>query len=448
MQRHAILAALLCCAACGRSSSTTSSTTQASAVPSEAAPKSAPPAASVDAHDAGSKTSDGAPNLLALVPSRVAVSSTVVNPHDFPEHLIDGKADTAWNSKTGDLHGWIAFRVPKDAQVEAIQLTAGFDKKKGNVDLFTSNHRITKVAISRDGQKLKEASLDPAKRGLQTIAVDGPGGDYRIDVVETLPGSRKEWKELTVSELKVLGRPGKERRHGDEALRVAMGSLDEEPQPMDYEEADQESVAPQTSIAALCSTYVKTWDGVPASDMVPDMKRGKPSCAEEGTAPSFTAAAPYKSVHVVRLDDGLGREKGLVVETAKGFWLTPVRWARRGDPLDPGCPSIVRPETLEELHVENGYLVAIYGGTRQTYVETPLGPNDPGYREMLVRSLYWGKEDAKAMLTFRHWNAQYQEAFGAKTQPHWFNKVEWNTLPWKDLKNFYVDPSGTVRLQN
>ena len=96
-----------------------------------------------------------------------------------------------------------------------------FDKKKGDVDLFTANHRITKIAVSRDGQKLKEASLDPTKRGLQSIAIDGPGGDYRIDVLETLPGSRKDWKELTVSELKVVGRPGKERRRGGEALRGA-----------------------------------------------------------------------------------------------------------------------------------------------------------------------------------------------------------------------------------
>ena len=452
MQRRALFVALLACTACGRSSRAPSGSARASDASGEASPKSAPPVESVasarpTAHDTPPETTKTAPNLLAVVPSRVAVSSTVVNPRDFPEHLIDGKADTAWNSKTGDLHGWIAFRVPTDAKVDAIQLTSGFDKKKGDVDLFTANHRITKIAVSRDGQKLKEASLDPTKRGLQSIAIDGPGGDYRIDVLDTLPGSRKDWKELTVSEFKVVGHPGKERRRGDEALRVAMGSLDERPLPMEWEEPEQESSVPQATIAALCVSFVKTWDGAPVSEMYEGLKRDKPSCVEEAPAPAFTPAAPYKSVHVVRLDNGLGHGKGLVVETARGFWLPPIQWATRDDPTDPGCPSVVRPETIEEIHVENGYLVVIYGGTRTTYVDTPLGPEDPGNRELLVRSVYWGKEDAKGVLSFRHWNAQYQEAFGTKTQPHWAKKVDYRSLPWSDLRNFYVDPTGAIRLQ-
>ena len=44
-------------------------------------------------------------DLLHVVPCVVAVSSKVDNPKDFPEHLVDGKNETAWNSKTGDLHG-------------------------------------------------------------------------------------------------------------------------------------------------------------------------------------------------------------------------------------------------------------------------------------------------------------------------------------------------------
>ena len=42
-----------------------------------------------------------APNLLDVVPAKLAVSSTVANPRDFPEHLVDGRADTAWLRAVG-----------------------------------------------------------------------------------------------------------------------------------------------------------------------------------------------------------------------------------------------------------------------------------------------------------------------------------------------------------
>jgi hypothetical protein len=47
-------------------------------------------------------------DLLGIVPAKIAVSSAVRNPRDFPEHLVDGDPNTAWNSQTGDLAGaWI-----------------------------------------------------------------------------------------------------------------------------------------------------------------------------------------------------------------------------------------------------------------------------------------------------------------------------------------------------
>nr|MCU0685220.1 hypothetical protein [Polyangiaceae bacterium] len=57
---------------------------------------------------------------------------------DFPEHLIDGKPETAWNGKTGDLvGGWVAFRLPSGVRVRRIELSAGFDKVSSAGDLFT-----------------------------------------------------------------------------------------------------------------------------------------------------------------------------------------------------------------------------------------------------------------------------------------------------------------------
>ena len=65
----------------------------------------------VDA-DAGAT---GVPNLLALVPSKIAVSSTVDNPRDFPEHLMDGKLETRHciNSKSKTYEGdqWVRVEV-------------------------------------------------------------------------------------------------------------------------------------------------------------------------------------------------------------------------------------------------------------------------------------------------------------------------------------------------
>jgi hypothetical protein len=79
-------------------------------------------------------------NLLVSAPTTVAVSSTVDNAKIVPAHLVDGKLDTAWNSRTGDLVGaWVAVRVPKEAHVTSIKLTAGFVKSDKTGDLFAMN---------------------------------------------------------------------------------------------------------------------------------------------------------------------------------------------------------------------------------------------------------------------------------------------------------------------
>ncbi len=117
-------------------------------------------------------------DLLHTVDCTVAVSSKVDNPRDSPEHLVDGKNETAWNGRTGDLRGSISFRVPKGARVLRVEITAGFDKVNAEGDLFTMNHRITKVRLEREGKLVKEASLDPTRRDLQPIDVDEAGGDF------------------------------------------------------------------------------------------------------------------------------------------------------------------------------------------------------------------------------------------------------------------------------
>ena len=169
-------------------------------------------------------------NLLGSVPSTVAVSSTVANANLIPEHLVDGKLSTAWNSKTGELVGsWIAVRLPADVQVKMIKLTAGFMHKNQSGDLFTMNPRIKKVRISRGGQVVVEQALDIDNRGLQEISVNMPGGDFEIRMLEVAPGSKPNWNETCVSELEVWGTLGATIKETKSKPAMRIGSLDAAP---------------------------------------------------------------------------------------------------------------------------------------------------------------------------------------------------------------------------
>jgi hypothetical protein len=158
---------------------------------------------------APSARADDAPlvNLLTSVPSTIAVSSTVDNVRIRPEHIADGKLETAWNSATGQILGaWVEVRVPAGTQIKQIKLTPGFsvvDKKQG--DLFTKNARIKKLRLYHGGRPIKDVTLDATRRDLQTIEVDLAGGDFRLEVIAAEPGSKKTWREASISELEVWG---------------------------------------------------------------------------------------------------------------------------------------------------------------------------------------------------------------------------------------------------
>src|SRR5262249_18060984 len=131
-------------------------------------------------------------DLLHAVPTVLAVSSVVRNNNNHPAHLVDGKLNTAWNSRTGNLNGaFIAVRLPRDVQVQGISLSVGYTHNNAEGDLFLMNPRIRRVRISRDGTSLGEFPLDPDRRNLQLIALKGPGGDYKIEVVDFLMGTKK-----------------------------------------------------------------------------------------------------------------------------------------------------------------------------------------------------------------------------------------------------------------
>lgn len=164
-------------------------------------------------------------DLLHALEADVAVSTAYRDRASQADALVDGSLETAWNSRTGQLAGsWIEVRVPADARVTSIQMTAGFTHVQGANDLFTGNHRVARVRVSRDGTVLGEHALDVESRALQTLPVTGAGGVYRVEVIEVRPGTRANWRETCVSELRVMGRHP-QARAGQRVPRTAIGAL-------------------------------------------------------------------------------------------------------------------------------------------------------------------------------------------------------------------------------
>jgi hypothetical protein len=151
-----------------------------------------------------------------------SVASSVLHPTE----LVDGRLETAWNSAQDDTRGaWIAFRLSADVQVTKIRMTSGFVKVEGDLDYFTANSRLAKVRVQRDGEAVGEYPLDPESRGLQDLAVSGPGGEYRIEVVDLVPGRSRRWRQTCVSELEVWGFPGRSAPARPTSPTVRVGSF-------------------------------------------------------------------------------------------------------------------------------------------------------------------------------------------------------------------------------
>ncbi|MDB4995463.1 MAG: hypothetical protein JWM74_2895 [Myxococcaceae bacterium] len=314
---------------CGESSST-----------SEPAEAAAPIASGAKA-DAGPV--DPIVNLLYTTPAVVAVSSKVDNPKDFPEHLIDGKPETAWNGKTGDLvGGWIAFRVPQDAHVNVIAMSAGFDKRsKTGDDLFSQNHRIARVRVSRNGAALKEVSFNLGKRTPQDIKVDAAGGDFKIEVLEVAPGTKAEWRELTVSELAVWGTRGATRLEGTHLPSVRVGGLDAVDAGADAGAAPasgKPTRGPFASLAAFCASHEAEWKPRFAAekDDYPGFIEG-PYCTVSGEALlSEKAPARILEARVVVLTTHDARNQHVAIKTRRGWFITPAIVGTE-ELRNPGC---------------------------------------------------------------------------------------------------------------
>jgi hypothetical protein len=177
------------------------------------APKEPPPAI-VQVGDAAvvdGTAVDAAPARVDLgrsVPLTIRVSSQVRNAKILPRHIADGNLATAWNSATGELVGtWLEVELDGASVVEELRLTVGFTGRgpKGE-DYFTMNPRIAKLSVRADGGAAQVVALDPARRDLQSIAVRATKV-VRIEVVELVPGTKKNWREVSISELEAWGTP-------------------------------------------------------------------------------------------------------------------------------------------------------------------------------------------------------------------------------------------------
>jgi len=218
-------------------------------------------------------------DLLHASSAIVAVSSIVVNPAISAFDLVDDDLKSAWNARTGDAHPWIAFRVPKAARVDTIRMTVGFTTTGPEGDYFTMNLRIDKVRILHDGVLVREVDLDPENRGLQDIPIGAAGGDYKIEIVHTVKGTKPNWREVCVSELEVLGVPPAGKL---EDVTMKLGSLDGKS--LVDTTAHLTALEPYPTLDAFCAAY-KTRSERPCEGWEKDMSdvcRGRPEPATCG----------------------------------------------------------------------------------------------------------------------------------------------------------------------
>ncbi|MBK6534311.1 MAG: hypothetical protein IPF99_33510 [Deltaproteobacteria bacterium] len=208
----AALALGWCLAHCKRRETHEAAPTTHAAQPSTATAAPAPAPAPAPAQTPSATPEAAAPvvDLLRATEAVVRVSSAVDNPNDRPERLVDGDPDTAWSSATGEMERtWMEVRLPPDARVERMEMTAGYTRAGGRTDLFTGNVRVARVRVLRDGAVVGEYPLDVASRALQPVPARGAGGLWRIETVGLVPGTRRAWREVTVSELRVMGVAGR-----------------------------------------------------------------------------------------------------------------------------------------------------------------------------------------------------------------------------------------------
>lgn len=270
-------------------------------------------------------------DLLRAVPTELAVSSVYRDRADDIDRLVDGDLTTAWNSRSDDLVGaWVELRIPADATVTGVALTAGFTKPGGPTDLFTGNHRVRKVRVSRDGQALAELDLDVDSAQLQEFPLAGGGGVYRVEVLETVPGSRSGWREVCISELRLLGRAPSatpERR----VPRTAVGAL---PAPRAAEAVDRAALAVEAR--THMTQFLRAWSAAARDYGELPLNSGEPERRDADEA------------RLLRTRQSLLRGVAALVDPVDALAADGARIAARGAALDPSLALAALSRVAEE----------------------------------------------------------------------------------------------------
>ena len=132
------------------------------------------------------------------------------------------------------------------------------------------------------------------------------------------------------------------------------------------EALDDEGPASPPKVTTIAEVTV---EGTPEVDSTIDLdERGK---ALESTKVSL--AAPYLDVRAVDVTSEGSGSTALEVRTADGWHRLPEELLQYWED-DPGCPSIERESSIDEIRVEQGALVIVTSSDRELFDEDRSGP--------------------------------------------------------------------------
>jgi hypothetical protein len=301
-------------------------------------------------------------------------------------------------------------------------------------------------------------ALDPEARTFQSVPVGQPGGVICLYVVETVPGTRTEWRELVVSELRAMGRPGAARRdlrypidvsdfrlappfvtRDDPGLRRAFAEGAEVELSTDEVESLRDQ--PYRSIESLCAAYVRMWRSRVQSSKDshwPGNDRFV-ACRELPLPlPLSTRGAPFVGARAIEGKTGWSARRYIVGETKEGLWLTPIVYAESHD-MDDDSRVLWEHQALLELRVESGNLVLV-----EAFLSVSSSLGEYRIEPAIVRGASWCSV-AGGRLACKQWHPTFAPPLGIKRKEGERDASVVAALPWADLIPFAIDASGKLR---
>ncbi len=161
-------------------------------------------------------------------------------------------------------------------------------------------------------------------------------------MLATRPGTEKSWRELTVSEFRVMGLANGAPKNPQHVPLMAIGSLDGVPARVIAK--GEPPPGPFADVRELCAAWTKAMTGPIKAAFPGDRYPGEigpPHCAplsepRARKVPGEVAKGPFLSGQFVHVNETEEEKARLVLQTDKGVSLTNVvLWSRYHD--DPGC---------------------------------------------------------------------------------------------------------------